>query len=354
MGLLKSVLSGAACTLILASFSVSYARADLVHYLPFDDTVNANLSNYGTAGGTSTAVQDPFYAPLPITSNDTPPAFPGWSQYFGAHSQNFNFGGRIDISNSASTFNLGASGDSMTISTWVKWDGSAPYGDQGVVSKFDGSQKTGWAFSVTSSGQIKFNFSEAGAGNYGGNRYSTQTVTAGTWTNISMSWQTGVADNNLKFYINGQDAGISQSYTGGALMDLNGLSIRVGNLDGTYLPFNGKVDDVAIFDTVLTHGKLAAISNAPLILGDFTADKMQALFKLYDDASPAEAVTIDGKVWGYTTTLNGHLAGDVFQFGSDYAMQFDDFGNGVMTIPEPASVGILSVGGMIVLRRRRA
>lgn len=333
---------------VLLAILPTIAYADLIHYQPFDDGATATLANYGTAGGTSTTT---------TYSGSTPSSTTSAAAGLGPYAETFpqagstSRGGAVVVSNSSSTFTLDQAGSAMTISLWLKWDGNGNLasGRQGLVAKMNSSQNQGWALSVMTTGLLRFDFT--GASN--GNRGSTTAVTTGAWTHVAVVFASGSA-NSLKFYINGVDAGISNGLTGIVIAN-SSENIRIGSFLNDYSSANGTMDDVAMWNSSLTTGKVAAIAHAPTVLSGYGADDMQSLFTVYDDATGATQKNIGDRTWQRATGLTGHAAGDVWSQDGSYFMQLDSSGAGVSAaapIPEPAAVGLLGVGGLAAMGSR--
>ena len=349
-----SILNLRSCAVLacLTAMPATGALAGLLHYQPFDDAGAASLVNKGSAGGTSTVVN--VFGQTTTDTTDTPSGLPGYAHSFPT-TPGVNFGGRVDLSNSSTTLGLDTSTQAMSVSLWLKWDGAPTADAQGLITKLNGGGNAGWALVVTGDGKLRFNWTEQGPNPYGGNRFSTTSLVPGAWTHVGMTWSSSQGEG-LKFFLNGEDAGISLAYTGAPLMNLNTAdAIRIGNLDGTYLPLHGTVDEVGIWNNQLTAAEIRSLDKAPAVLSGYSADKLQSLFALYDAASPTGTQTIGGVQWAYASNLTGHSAGDVWQVGSQYFIQLDAFGTGVAgsAVPEPAALGAIASAALL-LRRRRA
>jgi len=316
---------GAACGLALP------CAAELVYYLPFDNGSTATLTNYGSVGGTGTAVTVSGATPAPSTDM--------YTNLWGSHSEYFPMtangqqGGRIDLPNSTNQLRLTTSGDEMTIVLWLKWKGPDSRSDmatQGIVSTLPGSLNTGWAFTIYSSGALGVNIA-------GGGRNTTVAITSNEWTHIAMTWKSqNPWGDTLKFYINGQIAADNLGGFGPASAIANTETIRLGNLPGTWFPVNGTMDDVGLYDKRLTSGKIRALYTAPGVVKGLNLGIMNQLFTLYDAATGTTTITLGGKqkTWRYATGLTGHAAGDTWTDGTGAVyIQLDAANTGVKYVP---------------------
>ena len=246
----------------------------------------------------------------------------------GAYSENFPMaggnqsGGRLDLPDSTNRFRMADAGQYMTVVGWLKWNGPDAHTDlrQGIVSTLPGSMNSGWSFSVLSDGKLQIAINSGG-------RNSTSTnlvVSTNAWTHFALTYSYG---GDPSFYINGDNAGLNMSYYGAKAVT-NYNPIEIGNVDGTYLPINGKLDDVALFDTILSAGKVRALVTAPGVVSGFNVGVMNQLFSLYDAAGGSTTITngIKRQTWSYATNLTSHVAGDSWtnttggifiQFGSN-------------------------------------
>lgn len=306
----QSPASLALAMICLALCLTSPTHAGLLYYLPFEDGAGSStLANEGSKGGTATV--DNVTGGSSSYSTDTPSTLASdYSRDFpmGTNTQE---GPMLILPDSASELHINTGGDSMTVSAWIKWDGPDGHGDgrQGIVSKLNGGQNADWAFSVTSGGALRFNIGNVG------NRTSTATVSAGTWTHVAVTYIVG---SGLLFYIDGVNDGW-QSF-GGIETDTSADTIRVGALTPTnIMPVNGALDDLAIWDGHLASGKTLALSTAPAVWSGYDAGVMDQLFTLYDAANPATTVQIGNLTWRYEASLpGGHNDGDSWMDGQAY------------------------------------
>jgi hypothetical protein len=119
----------------------------------------------------------------------------------------------------------------------------------------------------------------------------------------------------------------------------------------------GNYDDVAMWDTILTPGKIRSLTTAPGLLDGYNAGVMNTLFTLFDTTTGSYSV--NGMDWGYDTGFNvaGRTLGDTWYDGDTYYMWLGgNAGNalGVSAVPEPTALTLLvGVGLGLILQRTR-
>ncbi len=311
------------------------AHAAMLYYMPFDDGTSATLDNYGSVGGTATSTG----SSATTTSK------------LGSHSQDFpgttNNSHWVDLPFSTDILRMTDTADRITIALWVQRDGDSIKGPEGgLVSSMGSARNSGWAFESRSDTTLRF---EAQGGLAVQSSATTNpALSPSTWQHVAVTWAPG-SGWGVKFYVNG--TAFQGSWTGTGPAVNNGNAIRLGNSD-LYNPLDGRLDDVAIWDTYLTQGKIRSLSTAADYLG-YDAGDMNTLFTVFDTQNTS-GVKVNGLRWFYTDTLTGHSDGDTW--GDVSYFNFVQFGTGVgvYSIPEPASMVLLALTGLIALRRRRA
>lgn len=141
----------------------------------------------------------------------------------------------------------------ITVSAWIKT--SATGSEMHPVSKYDVGGDRGWTLAILNTGPIRF-AGRTGASTYYNSGDSTTTVTDGEWHHI-----TGVRDSNTwKIYV---DADLESSDTGGTGSFANSSNLNIGrssNGSGEYY-FNGLVDDVRVYNYVLSDEQIEQVMN---------------------------------------------------------------------------------------------
>jgi hypothetical protein len=327
------------------------ARAELIYYLPFDDGTNANLTNYGTIGGTAT------------TSGTAPTAITNVPDNLGStHAERTSASNTQIIlpdSTTQARFTSAAGAQAMTFSTWLYYDKASPtYG----WSDFFGNRAagSGWLLSVVGGG--------TGGGlrlEYAGTTTTISRPTAAaiipfqTWVNVTLTITSNGTTLDQAIYVNGA---LIKSTTGESLMvdtANNPISFR-GGASSYQVAF----DDAAMWDTTLTAGQIRAIYTAPAAISGLNVGKLNPLFAAHDTASVTPVVS--GSIsWSYATgfDVTSKALGDTWQSGANYYMWLGgDAMNptgmlGVSMIPEPSTAAVLAglaAFGLVAVRRKRA
>lgn len=164
------------------------------------------------------------------------------------------------------------------------------------------------------------------------------------WQLVTMTYNAGTV--NLYLYVDGAlvDTGV-----GNAPEEFSVLTIG-SNDTSTGEDWKGSIDDVSIWSGALTPAEVAALyslSASSSVM--YTPQQADSLFNLYD---ATESGTIDGIIWTYTTGLAG-TPGQLLASGQNLTLVMND-GNGFLgyIIPEPASLTLLGMAGLAMLKRR--
>jgi len=148
---------------------------------------------------------------------------------------------------------------SMTWSGWV--NAAANPGDDGqIIAKSD--DNTGWQLkSSPDTGPHTFGIAITGSGGTRVQRYSTTVRALNTWYHVAGVYDAGA--RTLDLYVNGAlDNGVL-SGTVPAAQVIPGVNVNLGRRTGGY-HFNGRIDDVRIYDRALTAAELQVDMNTPL------------------------------------------------------------------------------------------
>lgn len=160
----------------------------------------------------------------------------------------------------ADAFSLGdgaGTDNAFSISSWFNADSISTF----YIATKDGSGSgREWAFRTVSS-QLHF-FAFGTGGGYIGRKYSTN-LSTGQWYHAVMTYDASKASSGIKLYLNGTrvDNGdyVAGSYTAGRN---SSTAVRVGALQVNSTYSNGKIDEVAFFNTELSASNVSSIYNS--------------------------------------------------------------------------------------------
>lgn len=285
------------------------AEAGLIANWAFQDNVNDSTGSYN-----ATPVNSPTYAP-------------------GVIGQAISLNG----SNQAATVPNMGTYPNATVSVWVNTRDANSPGSQAIfhnTAYADGTPHflleygrdntiTGIIIDVRTA-EIKLNGSNS-------------PIAENTWYNIAYAYDRSVP--SLKLFINGAVVGTAG---GNSAVNLNLENMVIGSEStaGTSRPFNGFLDDLAVWNETLTDAQIKGIHSFATSIFNYGQDDVALLYGL---AAGQSTTASDGVAWDYATGLNG-IEGVVESLGSGrYAMNLGG-GTGVQTpvpVPEPSAMTLL-------------
>lgn len=170
--------------------------------------------------------------------------------------------------------------NNYSISCWVEFDSLS--GAPMMISKRESISGHAYQFYSTGS-KLAFN-------NGGGINYSTTTLSTGTWYHIGMTFASGV----VTFYLDGSsDGGFTSTNT---VNPTNTYELQFGRaFNGNYL--NGRLDEIAFFDSVLTSAQISNIYSNKLY------PEMVSFWRFEDDVTDSVGSN-DGTNNGATFTTD--------------------------------------------------
>ena len=197
--------------------------------------------------------------------------------YYGTNTKALDFDGGGDYVSVAHSSDLSISG-AMSITAWVNPDSLS--GFPMFVSK---RASSGHAYQFYSTSN-KLNY------NNGTITQSTGSISTSTWTHVGVTFD---GSGNVAFYINGSSAGTASAAT---TNPTNTQAVYLGRAyNGNY--FNGKMDEVAIFNSVLTSSQISNIYSNKLY------PEMVSFWRFEDDVTDSVGSN-DGTNNGATFTTD--------------------------------------------------
>ncbi len=228
--------------------------ADRKGHWKFNENTGTSTADASGSGNTGTL------ATLPT------PGGPGPSWATGQIGSALNFDATDDVVNVGSPSSLDNL-PAITITAWIKPTTVGEGGSPGrIVHKGIGtSPDQGWQFVTQATNSIAFAV-DHGATDL--NRVAAANslgATLGVWKHVAVTWTGSATATNIKLYVDGAETAYGTTTNGGAtrVLDENS-SVFIGNDNSGARTFNGALDDVRIYNRVLTTTELTAIRNAGL------------------------------------------------------------------------------------------
>ena len=203
--------------------------SDLVAYWPFISGAGAGALDHSGNSNHGVIIDANWTTDVPI-----------FTPFINTYSVDFD--GVDDYATIPDTVSNRVTGD-MSISCWFKLDTTGVF--QGLVNKRDVGG-TNWQFMVRDTNVLYI---------YDGSTVinSTFTLSSGQWYHGVVTIESGV---ETKFYVNG----ILRDTLGAVTITADDAAIEIGRLySGSYI--NGKIDEAAIFTSVLSAAQVTAIYN---------------------------------------------------------------------------------------------
>lgn len=239
----------------------SPVRATVLYQLKFNDQQgNSTLQNDGAVGGDVILDIESVLGNTPeiVFDSDSPDQSP-WVCTFPSLGSNGYYGPILFMPDSNMRLQLSQANDEMTLSTWVKWNGSGS-GPQvrGLAGKWTGT--AGWFWSISTSGQLTFTLRTTSDSTW--SRMTEGVLVQGQWTHIAVVIDNdaayGKTEGGIQFFINGKAAPLSMGMGGmGNVMAAADTPINVGaSFGGNAQALNGSLDDFQIHDTALNASQI--------------------------------------------------------------------------------------------------
>lgn len=278
---ISNMIDGAKCTIEIAHDSATAATVTWGSGFQFADGVTPTLGAKGevdfvdaivtTMGGTQ-------YLSATHLGTFAAPAAPP-SGLVNTHCASFG-GGYLEAADTADHDFAGGSGNSFSISMWVK--PATVTADETLASKYNG---TGWNLGITTAGGFNFSIWQGGSGFW----YDVPSsgLTTARWHHVAAIFD-DVTTGSARVYVDGAEvtgAGKSgySSFSGNAS---NSANFRLGGRDASStVLYSGKLDCVSIWSKALSASEVVALYGAsvPTDIASEVALESWYRFKSTDD-----------------------------------------------------------------------
>lgn len=318
-------------------------RGDMPAHWSFDSTTSPYANQVG--GGTPNGVPEPN----PFVGQDPTSVTPGFGYALA-------FANLEESSQAGVSFGTNAIPvtSNYTVSAWIK--PSAILDFQLVVAAWDPTESLWMHFGLHGDQVSDF------WGEEGGESANPTTINVNTWYHVA-SVKDSSGFGSLRVFVDGVGnvpvPGSGPAGPAGSELGIGGKYDSFGT--GLFLnPFNGLIDDVAIWNAPLTEAKVRSLSMTPEVsgLGAYNAGAMNQLFGVFDSLDPLAEATVDGLTWRKAANLTTNAPGDAWSEGGAYYVKFGA-DSGVFAVPEPTALALAGCGAAGLLyglrsRRRRA
>jgi hypothetical protein len=147
--------------------------------------------------------------------------------------------------------------------TWMAWIKPESEGenDAGVVIAKDDNQTTGWKNLILGlTDTIRFTQDYEGANNLE-RKCDNGSITMGVWQHVAATWEGTSSASGIHIYIDAQEPGYQTTQDGvGSYVSEASKPLIIGGAPITGLrTFDGLIDDVRIYDRVLTETEVRAL-----------------------------------------------------------------------------------------------
>jgi hypothetical protein len=219
----------------------------------------------------------------------------------------------------------------FTASVWFQPDGA---GNQGPLGQWDNNIPRRSLLIRTSGGGTLETFLRSSGGTQigGGRSFPSASVGSGAWNHAVVVYD----GQNTDAFLNGEKSTTSYSFASSGTVVGQGTqgTMAIGSRGGSERTLNGRADDVAVFNTTLSDGKIRALYTTAVEPGlNYHASQANQLFDRFDAGTGS--TTIDTKTWQNAWGLTGG-EGDVTDLGGGrYTLTLDTAGNGLSTTRSP-------------------
>ncbi|MDZ4198899.1 MAG: LamG-like jellyroll fold domain-containing protein, partial [Kiritimatiellia bacterium] len=214
-----------------APYPYPHPRTALVAHWTLDETTGTlsvdnsagghNATNFGTIGTTS--------------------GFSGNARLFSGANGNY-----IETQ----TYSADLNPASFSVSAWARVDGSAGVWRTLLSSRGDGS-----GYNIYAGTDNKWQFWTGRGAGQGFDTLTGPAIEAGVWTHIVVTFDGGTLKKTL--YVNG----VSTNKTAPSFAVNSSTKFRIGALAANSWPFNGAIDDVRVYNRVLSEQEIGEIYN---------------------------------------------------------------------------------------------
>ena len=227
----------------LAAVSASLSSG-LVGYWNFDEGSGTTAADASGFGNTSTLTNGP-------------------KQVIGQVGQGLSFDGIDDMVNAGSASSLDDLDltGGLSISVWIRPNTLGENSAGRIVTKDNNTATGHWRFQVETNNRLLF--AKQHSGTLLRRESTNNSIALNTWQHVAVTWGGTSSASGVRFFVNGIETGYAVSNDGTLIKNSdNALPVRIGSQENTNNSFDGSMDEVRIYNRVLSSSEIKELSAA--------------------------------------------------------------------------------------------
>lgn len=267
-----------------------YNAAQPIAFWKFDECAGSNITDWSGYGNTATLTIGA--GGTQASAGNCSTSSTAWGNgALGKYSSAMNFDGTDDVVDGGSANII----DDLGPVTYEAWFNANSLGEGGLGRIFEKQSSTtanGYRLQLNSSNSIIF------AVDYSGTDIERKTVNSAfsfsTWNHIVVTWDGTSNASNIKMYLNGTEVSYATAINGTGSRNSDNLqNFRIGNTSDGSRTFDGKIDNVKIYNSILSASQVSSLYAKGSYM-DYGVDTTQ----------PTSLVVYDGTSTGVDTAFN--------------------------------------------------
>jgi hypothetical protein len=149
----------------------------------------------------------------------------------------------------------------VTVSAWIRPSSGGEAGKGRIVDKANSVTPTnGWIFYLSANGTGLSFLADYSSTNLARSA-AAGSIAMDTWQHVALTWDGGASASGVRMYVNGAEVAYSSSVNGTGSRVTDALEeLKIGNDKSTARTFNGAIDEVRVWNRVLSPAEIAALA----------------------------------------------------------------------------------------------